>query len=122
MNRFAAVLSALALAGCASVAAPFPTGEGAAACDFTVAFGSYGSGVDTVLRERIVRALAGDRRVAGTQERRWGREGESTLCVNSRNNGDVDGLIGEINAMIAAQVDLRGPTAVARGGASFPPA
>ena len=121
MSRFAAILTALTLGACASATPPpAPIDDAAAPCDLTVAFGSYASGIDTVLHERIVRSLAGDSRVAGTRERAWGREGERTLCVVSRNNGDVEGLIADLNAMIQAQGDLRGPTTVLRGGANFP--
>lgn len=117
MTRFTALLAALVLTGCASTPVPNPAG-----CDLTVTFGSYASGIDTVLRERIVRTLASDHRVARTEERRWGREGESTICIVSRNNGDVEGLSADLNAMIQAQGDLRGPTTVGRGSANFPPA
>ncbi len=119
LTRIAAVLGALALAGCAS-SARSSTGVDGVRCDFTVAFGSYGAGVDTVLKERMTRMLATDHRVAATVERRWGREGESTLCIRSRNSGDVDTLFGELEAMAAQEAGLRGPTRVARGRADFP--
>lgn len=125
MIRFNAVLGALALGGsltgCASSAMP-STGADGVRCDFTVAFGSYASGIDTVLHERMTRSLAGDSRVASTLERNWGREGERTLCVRARNRGDVYVLFGEIEAMAAQAGGVRAPTTVARGAANFPAA
>ena len=121
MIRFTAVLAAIALTGCASGATP-PAGADGVRCDVTVAFGSYASGIDTVLHERIVRSLDGDSRVASKVERPWGREGERTLCVRARNRGDVDALFGELEAMAAQAGGLRAPTTVARGAANFPAA
>lgn len=115
MIRLASVLAALMLASCASTPAP----SDGIRCDMTVAFGSYASGIDTVLYERINRALTGDSRVAQSLERGWGREGERTLCIRTRNRGDIDALFGELQAMVAQAGGLRGPTSVALGNANW---
>jgi len=119
--RLVAGLAALSLAGCASSATP-STGPDGVRCDVAVAFGSYASGIDTVLHERITRSLASDSRVASKIERPWGREGERTLCVRARNRGDVDALFGDLQAMAVQAGGLRGPTTVTRGAGNFPPA
>lgn len=119
MSRIVACLSALALGACASTGAPradAPTER----CDMTVAFGSYGSGIDRVLHEQIVRFLAHDNRVGGVIERGWGREGETTLCVRTRNSGDMERLIAELRAMAASAGGIRAPTTVAYGATNFP--
>lgn len=70
-------------------------------CDVTVSFGSVCCGIDQPTRARITDYVAGDRRVAGTSERRWGREGEIDLCIDTRS--DPDGLTRDLTAMIPAR-------------------
>ncbi len=50
-------------------------------CDVTVSFGSYGMGVDRGLKYGILSFVSSDEEATAGPERRWGREGESTVCI-----------------------------------------
>lgn len=84
-------------------------------CDVTVSFGSVCCGIDQSTRTRITEYVAADRRVAGTSERRWGREGEIDLCITARS--DPDGLAGDLTAMVPVRSEgsSTGTTHVRRG-------
>jgi len=81
-----------------------------ASCPLTIAFASYGAGIDNPLRERVQAMLVGDRSVTGFQADRWGREGEVTLCVRTRATPDAARLFHQVRALIPAQP--RGPIAL----------
>ncbi len=84
-------------------------------CDVTVSFGSVCCGIDQPTRARITEYVAADRRVAGTSERRWGREGEIDLCIAARS--DPDGLVRDLTAMVPTRPEgsSTGTTTVRRG-------
>jgi hypothetical protein len=87
-------------------------------CPLTVAFASYGAGIDNPVREQVQSLLVGDRSVTGFQAERWGREGEVTLCVRTRATPDAARLFHQVRAMIPAQP--RGPIALrTTGGLSY---
>ncbi len=89
-----------------------------ASCPLTIAFASYGAGIDNPLRERVQGMLVVDRAVTGFQADRWGREGEVTLCVRTRGAPDATRLFHQVRAMIPAQP--RGPIALrTTGGLSY---
>lgn len=93
-------------------------GQVQASCPLTIAFASYGAGIDNPLRERVQGMLVGDRAVTGFQADRWGREGEVTLCVRTRAAPDATRLFHQVRAMIPAQP--RGPIALrTTGGLSY---
>lgn len=84
-------------------------------CDVTVSFGSVCCGIDQATKARITEYVAADRRVAGTSERRWGREGEIDLCIAA--HSDVDGLMRDLTAMVPPRPEgsSTGTTHVRRG-------
>lgn len=75
-----ALVPALALSACAA-----QRGDAAVvdACDLKVEFGSYAMGEDEPLRGHVLAFLDDNRDVTGFDETRWGREGESTLCLHT---------------------------------------
>ncbi|HRH19488.1 MAG TPA: hypothetical protein PLE81_02515 [Brevundimonas sp.] len=120
----ALVLCALVLSACAPVTPVDPVEDGTVVCDITVSFGSYAMGVDHELKTRIQALLAADQGVDDTEERPWGREGESNLCIQASSPVDADHLFNQIAAMIPETSD-RAPTTVThrdgRSDASGPP-
>lgn len=87
-------------------------------CSLSIAFASYGAGIDNPVRERVQSMLVGDRAVTGFQADRWGREGEVTLCVRTRAAPDAARLFHQVRALIPAQP--RGPIMLRTlGGLSY---
>lgn len=113
MKRLA--FATLLLTAACQPMAETPMPGDAARCDVTVSFGSVCCGVDQPTKARITEYVAADRRVAGTSERRWGREGESDLCIATRS--DADGLVRDLRAMVPARPEgsSTGETTVRRG-------
>ena len=103
--------AALLLAGCATAdqAVTHPVTPGV--CHVEVSFGSYAMGVDGDLKTRIQAVITGDEDVLGVEESRWGREGESTLCISTLGMPAADRLYSEIAALIPEHSD-RAPTTV----------
>lgn len=117
MNRFLA----LALLGLTAACQPMPeapTPGVAGRCDVTVSFGSVCCGIDEPTRVRITEYVAADRRVTGSSERRWGREGEIDLCLASRSAADADALVRDLTAIVPARPagGSTGTTHIRRGG------
>ncbi len=102
-------LSALALAGCATV--PPVSGGADDACDVTVVFGSYAMGVDHQLKVEIQNIIDGDAGVASVVETPWGREGESNLCIHTSSAAAADRLYAVIADLIPEHSN-RAPTSV----------
>lgn len=109
MKRLWLVILGLTAAACATV----PTGPstGTTGCDVEVRFGSYAMGVDTDLKRRILAIVQNDPGVETSTETPWGREGESTLCVDLDSAAATDRLYGRIEAVIPSYSD-RAPTTV----------
>lgn len=111
----------------ARVAPPLPTVEGvplpaprtpgpargfalsgeAANCAITVAFTSYGAGIDGATRARMERMLRTDRRVRSFTSRAWGREGEVTFCISARRSADVYRIFRDLQNIVPRRP--RGP-------------
>lgn len=108
-------LALLALTAACQSAPETPVEPGR--CDVTVSFGSVCCGIDQQTKARITEYVAADRRVAGTSERRWGREGEIDLCVATRS--DPNGLARDLTAMVPSRSEgsSTGTTNVYRGNA-----
>lgn len=88
------------------------------ACPLLITFASYGAGIDDPARQRVQSLLVSDRRVAGFETRRWGREGEVTLCVRTRAAPDAASLFNRVRTMIPPRP--RGPiTLSTQGGLSY---
>ncbi|MGV8929472.1 MAG: hypothetical protein ACOH1E_06955 [Brevundimonas sp.] len=80
-------------------------------CDVEIVFGSYAMGVDQALKASILRTVRSNADVAEWSEVRWGREGESTVCVHSPNESAADRLYDRIAVQIPTYSD-RAPTSV----------
>ena len=107
MIRAFVLVAALALAGCETMEPP-AVREG---CDVKVDFGSYAMGVDRDLKARIVAFVDGAEDVVEATETPWGREGESTLCVQAASSAGMDRVYDRVASMIPAQSE-RAPTTV----------
>jgi hypothetical protein len=79
-------------------------------CAITVAFTSYGAGIDGPTRARMERMLRGDRRVRTFTSRPWGREGEATFCISARRSADVYPIFRDLQNMVPRRP--RGPVQV----------
>ena len=87
-------------------------------CAVRVQFGSYAMGIDRVALERVQAVLKRTRGVRTVAAQRWGREGETTLCVATRRTSDVRRVFGRITAALPRTP--RGPILVeGRGGLRF---
>ena len=119
MKRCLPLFAILALGACAQRTAnqapaappppppPPPIGGVTQTCALTIVFGSYAMGIDGPTRTRVEALLVADRGVAGFDTRRWGREGEITLCVRTRSGADANRLFQAVRAMIPTRP--RGP-------------
>ena len=98
MMMLRSALLALFLAGCTA-----PPVEDAAGpqdgCDLTVEFASIGTGIDRAALEKVDALLASDKGVAGIVREPWGREGEITLCVDTKSEADTSRLFGQIKPL-----------------------
>lgn len=81
-----------------------------AACALTISFGSYAMGIDRGAFEAVEALLARDKGVTATTQKHWGREGEVTVCVQTRSAADSTRLFGEIARLFPAKP--RGPLTV----------
>jgi hypothetical protein len=79
-------------------------------CAITVAFTSYGAGIDGPTRARMERMLRVDRRVRSFTARPWGREGEVTFCISARRSADVYRIFRDLQNMVPRRP--RGPVQV----------
>ena len=87
-----------------------PTAAAAPVCGVTVTFGSYAMGIDREAFATIDALLERDNGVTATLHKRWGREGEMTVCVATRSAADRARLFGKIGALFPAKP--RGPLTV----------
>jgi len=79
-------------------------------CALRIDFGSYAMGVDGGAARAVNELLAADPAVVSVERRTWGREGETTLCVEVRSEADAKRLFHAVAALFPA--DPRGPLAV----------
>lgn len=86
-------------------------------CDVVVSFGSVCCGIDQDTRAKITEYVSADRRVTGSSERRWGREGEIDLCLVTRSGADADSLVRDLAAMVPPRAEggSTGTTTIRRG-------
>lgn len=80
-------------------------------CDVEVNFGSACCGVDGDLRAKILVVTSADPDVTESSEKRWGREGESTLCLKLSDPAAADRLYGAIATQLPA-TSAKAPTTV----------
>ncbi|MDZ4362551.1 hypothetical protein [Brevundimonas sp.] len=116
MKRLWLVILGLTAAACATVP-PGPS-TGTTGCDVEVRFGSYAMSVDPDLKRRILSIVQNDPGVETSTETPWGREGESTLCVDLDSAAATDRLYGRIEAVIPPYSDRAPTTVIHRDGRS----
>ena len=104
----AAVAGLLLLTGCATPAVEHVAESG---CEVEVRFGSYAMGVDRELKDSVLQLVGEDSGVLSSTESPWGREGESTLCVQTDNARTADRVYEGIVALLPPHSD-RAPTTV----------
>jgi len=108
MIRLAALL-ALGLTACAATA-PMADAGGAARCDVTIKFASYGAGIDQPLSGKVASAVKTDRDIARSERKPWGREGEYDLCLTAK-PGRAKTIYDRYRAMLPAK-NLKAPTSI----------
>lgn len=78
-------------------------------CDVEVRFGSYAMGIDSGAFARTKAYLARrPRLIAGVIETPWGREGERTLCIDTRSRKATGQVFADLRRIIGP--GRRGPT------------
>ncbi|MDR6627381.1 hypothetical protein [Caulobacter segnis] len=110
MTRLAALL-ALSLSACAAAATPEASPGGAARCDVTIKFASYGAGIDRDLSDRVAASVKTDRDVARAERKPWGKEGEYDLCLTARPGRDARAIYERYRAMLPPKT-LKAPTLI----------
>lgn len=102
-----------------AAAVPLPAlAQAGPGCAVSVQFGSYAMGIDRATFDKVQALLKRDARVSGVELERWGREGETTLCVQLRRDRDARAVFGRVKAALPARP--KGPILVeARGGLRF---
>ncbi|RYY31768.1 MAG: hypothetical protein EOP59_20270 [Sphingomonadales bacterium] len=119
MKQMIALALAASLAGgCTPPTPPVAAPAAPAACAVTVTFASYAMGIDRGAFDAVQALLARDKGVTRNEARRWGREGEVTLCVDTRSSADATRLFEAIKPLFP--VKPRGPLTVeTASGARF---
>jgi hypothetical protein len=123
MRRLAATtmfLASLAMAGSALAVTPEGgrPGQGPVRgvapgdenCDVTVVFGSYAMGIDGVSFTRVEAYLKRRPNVRFTSTN-WGREGEKTVCVDTRNARQTRRVYSDLRGILP-RVSRRGPVTI----------
>ena len=112
------VLPVLGLVALAVPASAFAQAASAPGCAVRVEFASYAMGIDRAAFDRVQTLLKRDRGVRAVEVQRWGREGETNLCIQLRRTSDARRVFGQVKAALPAKP--RGPITVeARGGLRF---
>ncbi len=118
--RLAVLLSVAALAAaCATVPATAAQPEGGRPsiapgdvnCDVTVVFGSYAMGIDSQTFAKVDAYLKRRAPAVTANTSSWGREGERTICVTTRNAKATRKVFTDIRNM-APRVARRGPVEI----------
>jgi hypothetical protein len=116
--RIAALFATAALAAaCAAVpadaaqpagSAPASVAPGDENCSVTVVFGSYAMGIDRDSFQKVDRYLKRRAPAVHYTATNWGREGERTVCVTTRNGRMTRKVFSDIRGMLP-RVSNRGP-------------
>jgi hypothetical protein len=87
-------------------------------CPLVIGFSSYGAGIDGPTMQAVQSLLNRDRAVRSVSRHPWGREGEVTLCANTRARADSGRLFQAIRRLVPARP--RGPVTIrTREGLTF---
>ncbi len=101
--RSALLAATLLTAACAALPSPDATPASASgACDLKVDFASIGTGIDGATLEKVDALLSGDTGVSTIDRQYWGKEGEITLCVDTRTAADATRLFTSIKGVFPA--------------------
>jgi len=98
-------LLAAALLSTACLAPPAPvakTGDASTACDLKVNFASIGTGIDSATLQKVDALLSSDTGISTIDRQRWGKEGEITLCIDTRTDADTARLFGAVSQVFPA--------------------
>ena len=87
-------------------------------CDIQVVLGSNGGGPDFAVRERLVALTKADPGVLAVSVRPWGREGESTHCIRTKDAAATDRIYDTIAPLIP-EVSERTWSAIAHKDGRF---
>lgn len=79
-------------------------------CPLVIGFSSYGAGIDSPTLQAVQSLLNKDRAVRSVSRHPWGREGEVTLCANTRARADSVRLFQAIRRLVPARP--RGPVTI----------
>ena len=79
-------------------------------CDVTVVFGSYAMGIDGQSYQKAEAYLKRRKGVRYTSTN-WGREGERTICVDTKNKTQTRKVYADIRGMLP-RVSRRGPVEI----------
>lgn len=79
-------------------------------CDVTVVFGSYAMGIDGESFRKVEAYLKRRPKVKYTATA-WGREGERTVCVDTRNKAQTRKVYADLRGMLP-RVSRRGPVEI----------
>lgn len=102
----------------ALLATPAPVqAEPAPACGVSVQFGSYAMGIDRGAFDKVQTLLRRDARVRGVDLQRWGREGETSMCVQLRRERDARAVFGRVKAVLPRKP--KGPIVVEAKGMRY---
>jgi hypothetical protein len=101
----------LSIAAPAAAQSPARAGADPQTCDVSVDFGSYASGIDQASYRKTKAYDARNRTIRLVKETPWGREGERTLCFDTRSRADANRAFDDLRAMIRAGART-GPTTV----------
>ena len=103
------IAAALALGLALPAAAQTPASSD---CDISVRFGSYAMGIDQRSFDRVERYASRHKRlVARTSVERWGREGERTVCLDTRSRRATNQVFSDLKRLVRAGA-ARGPTEI----------
>jgi len=101
----------LFIAAPAAAQSPARAGADPQTCDVGVDFGSYASGIDQASYRKTKAYDARNRTIRLVKETPWGREGERTLCFDTRSRADANRAFEDLRKLIRASART-GPTTV----------
>jgi hypothetical protein len=91
-----------------------PAGKPVESCAVSVDFGSYCCGIDDAALAETKAFIAASPRVTRHSVRNWGREGEVTLCLTTRNAADARALYAQLRRRLDGRKGV-GPVTVRLG-------
>ena len=100
--RSALLAAAFLTTACVAPPAPVETAAAAGGCDLKVDFASIGTGIDSATLQKVDALLSGDTGVSTIDRQRWGKEGEITLCVDTRTTADATRLFSAVKGVFPA--------------------